>query len=159
MNYIFDTSALLSLQSADLLDLTLKNFTIHTTLNVLKELEDFAQHSDSLGEIAKSVLTQKSKLIIKSVQIKQHLPHISQTDNELYNLALATQFPLITDDIKLTKHAKTKTAFSTLFLFLYLDAEILTKKQALEKLETVRNLRNWQNNIIYLNTKQHLEQQ
>ena len=45
-NYILDTSALISLESINILEQVLKLFSITTTDSVIKELGDFAKYDD-----------------------------------------------------------------------------------------------------------------
>ena len=59
-SWIFDTSALISLESINILGQVLKLFSITTTNSVIKELEEFAKHDDKYGKIAKNVLKLKS---------------------------------------------------------------------------------------------------
>ena len=75
-----------------------------------------------------------------------------------FNLALSKKTTLITDDIKLTRHAegKIQIEFSTYFLPIFIESEILTKNEAIQKLEQMRCVRNWQDNIIYLSAKEEL---
>ena len=49
------------------------------------------------------------------------------------------------------------TPFTTVFLVLLTEAKYFTKNEALDKLEKLRDIRNWRNNIIYLITKDQLE--
>ena len=157
--FLFDTSAFLSLESANLLDTILETFSIITTFSVLQELKDFSQHEDKLGKIAKRVLNKKNKFLLKETSITEKLNHISETDKELFNLSLEENTQLITDDLKLLYHTtgKIERSFSTIFLTIFVSSEILTKKQALEKVELMRDLRNWKSNIIYLTTIKELE--
>ncbi len=64
----------------------------------------------------------------------------------------------ITDDVKLTRHAESKiqVEFSTYFLPIFITSGLLTKSEALQKLEQMRGIRNWQDNIIYLSAKEKL---
>lgn len=157
--FLFDTSAFLSLESIDLLILVIKMFLVATTISVLKELEDFAQHEDVLGIIAKMVLLKKDRFIFKEVVVTERINFVSPADEELFNLSLKENITLITDDLKLLRHTtgKIKRAFSTYFLTDFVHAGILTKEEALAKLEEMRNIRNWQDNIIYLSTREILE--
>lgn len=157
--FIFDTSSFLSLESVYLLSKVLDFFTIITTYLVFGELEEFAQYDDILGVIAKRVLANRDKLSLEEARIIERLNYVGFVDEELFNLSLNEGIMLITDDLKLLRHTagKIKRAFSTYFLTTFVIAEILTKKQALEKLEKMRNIRNWQNNIIYISTKEQLE--
>ena len=157
-DFVFDTSAFLSLESVNLLEQVLNTFSITTTPSVIKELEDFAQHEDTLGNIAQRIL-----LLVKLFRVEEHpktlvLHYVSQTDEELYNLTYTKNVPLITDDTKLVYHTKDKIrrAFSTIFLGIFVDAGRMTKREALNKLELMRDIRNWQDNIIYLSSKEEL---
>jgi len=158
-NFIFDTSAFISLESIYLLRDIIKLFNIITTNSVVKELENFAKHEDKNGKIAKRVLKFKNKFNIQKSKIKELIEFLEQTDNELYNLSLNKRFPLITDDHKLNYHTKHKIIlyFSTFFLITFISAGLISKKESLEKLEKLRDIRNWENNIIYLTTKKELE--
>jgi rRNA-processing protein FCF1 len=158
-NYILDTSAIISLESIGILDRLLNLFLISTTGSVIKELEEFAKYDDKYGKIAKKVLKKKNKLKIESCEITVSIKYVEETDNELYNLALKKKLPLISDETKLIHHARDKidVYFSPVFLILLLEAGLLTKKEALNKLEKLRDIRNWRSNIIYLTSKNELE--
>ena len=157
--YIFDTSALISLGAVKVIDNVLKLAKISITPSVIKELEEFAKHEDEYGKASKEVLNYKDKFIVKNAEIKESIQYIEKTDNELYNLAKKQSSTLITDDIKFSHHVdgKIETQFSTFFLTLLVSSKHLSKENALELLEELRNIRNWRNNIIYLITKNQLE--
>jgi len=106
------------------------------------------------------VLKYKNKFIIKKTEIKESIGYVQKTDNELYNLAKKQSSTLITDDVKFSRHVdgKIDTQFSTFFLALLVSSKYLSKEKALELLEKLRNIRNWRNNIIYLITKNQIEQ-
>lgn len=158
-NFIFDTSAFLSLESVYLLDKILNLYNIITTESVIKELENFAQYEDELGLIARRVTQKKNQFLLKEIKVSEKLYYVSDTDNELYNLSKKEDIALITDDIKLSYHTTDiiEIKFSTRFLANFVKAGSLTKSEALEKLEKMRNIRNWQDNIVYLTTRQELE--
>ena len=158
-NYILDTSALISLESINILEQVLKLCSITTTNSVIRELGEFAKYDDKYGKIAKNVLKLKSRFTIESCEIKESISYIEATDNELYNLSLKNKLPLVTDETKLVHHTrhKIKVYFTPVFLVLLIKAGIFTKKEALGNLEKLRYIRNWRNNIIYLITKNHLE--
>ena len=158
--YIFDTSALISLGAIKLVDEVLALARITLTASIIKELEEFAKYDDEYGKASKEVLKYKDKLIVKETEIKESIDYIQIADNELYNLAKRQSSALITDDIKFSRHVdgKIETQFSTFFLTLLVSSKYLSKDKALDKLEELRNIRNWKNNIIYLITKNQLEQ-
>ena len=158
--YIFDTSALISLGAIKLVDEVLALARIALTASIIKELDEFAKYDDEYGKASKEVLKYKDKLIVKETEIKESIDYIQITDNEIYNLAKRQSSALITDDIKFSHHVdgKIETQFSTFFLILLVSSRHLSKEKALELLEKLRNIRNWRNNIIYLATKNQLEQ-
>ena len=157
--YIFDTSALISLGTVKVIDNVLKLTKIVITLSIIKELEEFAKHDDNYGKASKEVLKYKDKLIVKKIESKEYIQYIENTDNELYNLAKKQSSTLITGDIKFSRHVdgKIETQFSTFFLTLLVSSKHLSKEKALELLEKLRDIRNWRDNIIYLTTKDELE--
>lgn len=157
--FLFDTSAFLSIESIHLLDTVIDLFSVITTTPVFRELDDFAQHEDVLGIMAERVLAKRNKFLFKESVVTEKLNYVSFIDEELFNISLKEDIILITDDLKLIRHTtgKIKRAFSTYFLTDFVHAGILTKEEALVKLEAIRDIRNWQDNIIYLSTKEILE--
>lgn len=158
-SFIIDTSAFLSLEVVDLLEESLHYFTFITTSSVLLELEQFAIYDDFLGKVARRVLDSKNKFVVKDIHMKDQIARLGKTDTELCTLARIESLPLVTDDCKLNNHVTTivNVYFSTVFLIIFVEAAILTKKLALEKLEFLQSARNWNKNIIYLWTKEALE--
>lgn len=157
-SFIFDTSAFISLESVCLLDAILQHFQIITSPGAFAELGDFALHEDELGQTAQRVLGKKQKIMIEEPKMKEELAYVSSTDNQVFNLAIDKNCMLITDDIKLSRHAdrKIQTEFSTFFLPIFIALGLLTKNEALQKLEEMRSVRNWQDNIIYLSAREEL---
>lgn len=157
--YIFDTSALISLGAIKAIDYVLKLARITITDSTIKELEEFAKHEDKYGKASKEVLKHRDKFIVKKAEIKELIQYVGKIDNEIYNLAKKQSSTLITDDIKFSRHVdgKIETQFSTLFLTLLVSSKHLSKEKALGLLEELRTIRNWRNNIIYLTTKDQLE--
>mgnify|MGYP001565299041 CR=1 FL=1 len=94
-NYILDTSALISLESINILEQAFRLYSITTTNSVIKELEEFAKYDDSYGKIAKSILKMKTKFTIESCEITESIKHLESTDNELYNLSLKKKHLII----------------------------------------------------------------
>lgn len=157
--YIIDTSALISIGAIGIIKDVLKIFNIVTTLSVINELKEFAKYDDEYGKAGKEVLRHKEKFAVKKAEIKEHIEHIQKTDNELYNLSKNLSLPLITDDIKFSRHVSGKidTRFSTFFLMLLVASNHMAKEKALEQLDKLRDIRNWKSNLIYLVTKSQLE--
>ena len=158
-HYILDTSALISLESIKVLEQILKIVSVTTTNSVIKELEEFAKYNDNYGKIAKNILKLKDRFTIESCAINESIKYIEMTDNELYNLSLKKKLPLVTDETKIVHHTRNRIEvyFTTIFLIMLVEVKYFTKEKALSKLEELRNIRNWRNNIIYLITKNQLE--
>lgn len=159
MSFVVDTSAFLSLESVSLLETIIKNFEINTSPGVTRELGEFAEYDDELGTLAQHVLIKKEHLIVEKPPLEDRIIFVSETDNELFNLARLKKSTLITDDIKLTRHCvnKIRTEFSTYFLIAFVETGFVTKQEGIKKLEKMRQIRNWQDNIIYLTAKEELE--
>lgn len=159
-NFIFDTSALISFGAIKIIDNVLLLARIVVTSSVINELEEFAKYDDEYGNTSKEVLKYKEKFVVKKVEIKESIKYIHKTDNELYNLAKKLSSTLITNDIKFLRHigGKIDAQFSTFFLTSLVSSKHLSKEEALELLEKLREARNWKGNIIYLNTKNQLDQ-
>ena len=157
-SFIIDTSALISLEIIEILKQVLNFNKFIISEGVLLEVEDFAQYQDFLGNKAKRILELKSSFSIENVQIKERIKHLRNTDNELVSLAINKQLPIITDDMKIMRHVKNvQTFFSTYFLIALITNEALTKDEAIEKLNMLRNSRNWRDNIIYLTTLKQIQ--
>ena len=158
-DFIFDTSALISLGAIEIIDVVLRLARVVVTPSVINELEEFAKYDDEYGKSSREVLKYKDKFIVKKVEIKESIRNIQETDNELYNLAKELSSTLITDYIKFSRHidGKIDTQFSTFFLTLLAFSNYLSKEKGLEHLEKLRDIRNWKSNIIYLNTQNQLE--
>ena len=157
--FVFDTSALISLGSIKLIDKILDFSEIIVAPSVIDELENFAKHEDKYGLAAKEVLNYKGLFTIEIPKNTEKIEFIQKTDNELYNIAKANSIPLITDDIKLSRHLSNyiKTYFSTQFIIILVVSNHLHKEEALKLLDELKDIRNWRNNIIYLSTKNAIE--
>lgn len=151
---VVDTSAFLSIESIGLLDTVKNHFQLVTSLSVIGELEQFAEHEDKQGNNARNILSEKEDFLIRQPEIKEKIQYLHKTDNDLFNLALQEKLPLITDDHKIAHHTegKIEVFYSTFFLIVFVETEILSREEAKTKLEQLRDIRNWKNNIIYLTT-------
>lgn len=156
--YILDTSALLSLHAGGILETVLES-SVRSTASVEQELHAFAQHTDTLGQLAKNILT--LPITFEEVLIKGSIHHVSKTDNDLVILTQQTKGILITDDAKIARHTDTNIQifFSPFFLSKFVKQKRLTNEKAIEILEKMRIIRNWQTNIIYLTAKEELKRQ
>lgn len=147
VEFVLDTSALLSLEAANLLNTILENFECKTTTAVKQELQQFAKYSDILGSLAKKILTRKISYL-----------HAlgNNTDDTLITLSNQEHACLITDDVKLSWHSNIQSEFSVYFLTALIKKKKISHKKAEESLEQMRVIRNWQSNIIYWTAKEDL---
>ena len=108
---------------------------------------------------AQEVLSHKKEFTIAEAKIKETIPHIEKMDNELYNIAKQKSLILITDDVKFSRHisGKVHTQFSTFILAALAVSRRITRQEALNILEHLRDARNWKNNVIYMSSKDQLE--
>ena len=143
----------------DLIEEVAELFEVIITYSVLRELEEFSKFDDPYGKASKNVIKCKTNFVILDVDVKETVQFIEKTDNELYNLANEKSLPIITDDIKLSRHisGNIETHFSSFFLQALISSGNLSKEKALNLLEKLRDLRNWRNNLIYLTTKEFIE--
>ncbi len=157
--FLLDTSAFISLESINLLERVISVFDIETTNSVIDELKDFSKHSDEYGNTANRILKIVTNVSIDSTNVNEQIKYLEKTDNELFNLSKEKKISLITDDHKLIHHTKDKIEvyFSTFFLVTFAAANVISKREAMEMLEKLRDIRNWESNIIYLTTKETLD--
>lgn len=152
---VADTSALISIASIDLLDTLLAEFEIHTTETVVRELEETAEYEDPHGEAAAAVLNQISEITIHSTETVQ--TRSSRIDaGEASTIELVnkkkTDF-LITDDLRalpeLQPVVNCRVAISPIVLKALVKKELLTRDQALSKVDRLAHQRDWLGAPIY----------
>lgn len=152
---VADTSALISLAIADVFDPILAEYDVHTTTTVVEELEDTAAHDDIHGQAAGDVLTQIDHLTVHEVAD----PAMSSTRidaGEASCLALEGEIEadfLLTDDFRalpeLQPVADAQVAISPIVLKALVTRGVLTRSEAVERLETLAASRDWLGVPIY----------
>ena len=150
--FVFDTSALISLGVADLIEEVLKIAEVVTSYSVIEELSEFAKYDDVFGRASKEILNFKDRFVLEKVVVENTIEYIQKTDNEIYAIAKERSLVLISDDIKLYRHVvdKIDVQFSTYFLIALVVAGRLSKEKAFEVLDGLRAVRGWKENIIFL---------
>ena len=148
------------LESIKLLKSVIEIADLFIPAGVLKELEDISRQNDDLAKVAKRVIGQKKNISIEKIEITKKIPFIQDTDNECFNLAKEHNLILITDDLKAIYHIadKVETMYSTFFLVALIQSRVLSKQKGLNRLEELRDMRSWENNIIYLKTKKSIQE-
>lgn len=152
---IADTSALISLATADTLQLVHEQFDIHTTETVLEELENTAEYNDSHGNAAQKALHQREKLTVHSTED----PEIESSrvdDGEATCTALAQKQEadfLITDDLRAFPEIQALTdsrvAISPIVLKALVKRDVLTHREAETRLNSIAETRDWLGAPIY----------
>lgn len=152
---VADTSALISLSSADVLETVLAEFDVHTTARVVDELEETADYDDIHGTAATAVLEQKDELTIH----EEGNPSIrsSRIDaGEASCLALEQEIEpdfLLTDDLRalpeLQSVATARVAISPIVLKALVKRDVLTADEATQNLDQLVDARDWLGAPIY----------
>lgn len=142
---VADTSALISIASADLLNTFLTEFNVHTTETVLEELEDISEYNDRHGKAANHVLNHIDRITIH--QRADETFQSSRIDQGEASCTLLTQEIdakfLITDDLRalpeLQNLTDAKVAISPIVLKALVKRDVLEQEQALAKLDEQRD--------------------
>lgn len=150
-----DTSALISLASADTLEQFLDEFDVHTTETVIQELEATQSYEDRHGDAAKTVLDHRDQVTVHRVRNAEF--HSSRVDKGEGSCALLTKQLdadfLITDDLRALPEIQTvadaKVAISPIVLKALVQRNVLKAEEAKNRLETLAESRDWLGAPIY----------
>lgn len=160
---VADTSALVSLSSADVLETVLDEFDVHTTVRVVDELEETAGYNDIHATAASTGLEQIGEL---TVHDEQDAPvRTSRIDaGEASCLALERDIDpgfLLTDDFRalpeLQNVATARVAISPIVLKALVKRDVLTRDEALQKLDQLAQSRGWLGAPIYRRAQELFE--
>jgi predicted nucleic acid-binding protein len=152
---VVDTSAFISLRAADTLDLFLHEFDTHTTETVINELEDLASYNDTPAQHSQDVLQQRDRFTVHDVDTPAY--QSSRIDaGEASCLQLTEQLDadfFITDDLhalpELQALTQTQIAISPIVLKALVQRDVLTRTEALNRLDTAAEQRDWLGAPIY----------
>lgn len=152
---VADTSALITLAVADVLELVRSEFDVHTTTVVVSELEETAEYDDAHGAAAEACLDDVDEF---------HVHEVAETDvtsarvdaGEASCLALArtseTAF-LLTDDLQalpeLRALTEARVAISPVVMRALIERGALEPGEARQRLESVAETRSWLGAPIY----------
>jgi len=151
---VADTSALISLATVDLLDTLLTEYDVQTTKTVVEELENKSGYDYPHREASETVLNHLDRITIHQIQGEFESSRIDKGEGSCADLArnLNADF-LITDDLRalpeLQTLSNTQVAISPILLKALVKKNILTQKEALEKLEEAAENRDWLESPIY----------
>jgi predicted nucleic acid-binding protein len=156
---VADTSALVTLASAEVIETVVDEFEVHTTQVAVSELRDTAEHEDVHGEAAQWVLEQSDNIEVHETDDSGFEP--SRIDEgEASCIVLTRQIEpdfLITDDLRALPEVKelveAKVAISPIVLRALVKRGVLDSEQAEEKLSTIAERRGWLGAPIYRRAK------
>ncbi|WP_254862119.1 hypothetical protein [Halovivax gelatinilyticus] len=152
---VVDTSALISLVTADALELVLEAFNTHTTETVIEELETTAEYTDVHGEAAANVLENRSQFTVHPVADPAlETSRIDRGEASCVGLCqkLDADF-LLTDDLRALPELQTVTraqvAISPIVLKALVNRDILETEDARDRVEQLAETRDWLGRPIY----------
>lgn len=153
---VADTSALISLSTADCLTLVFEEFEVRTTATVRDELEQTAAHADPHGAAATRVLDHEDRFTLVDVD-DETIPETSRIDRgEGSCVVLADQSSaefLLTDDLRtlpeLQQLADARVAISPIALNALVKRGVLGRDDARQRLEQLAETRDWLGAPIY----------
>jgi len=152
---VADTSALITLSSADILTLVLEEFDVHTSETVIQELEDTTEYDDIHGEAAEQALQHQDQFTVHEAGGTEfQSSRIDKGEGTCANITRKQEADfLITDDLRALPELQTLTntqvAISPIVLKALVKKSRLTKEEALEKLDELAENRDWLGAPIY----------
>jgi rRNA-processing protein FCF1 len=161
MKLVIDTSALVSIETVNLVSRVLKYFDIIITEIVRQELLELSQYHDDHGKSSKRILGMINKDQIKIITIGDYSRHLTEVDigeASCLELAICEKADyLITDDCNcfwyLSSNFK-NTVFSIFLVRLLSNLREITHEEGWEYIERIREKRTWGNNLIYRKAKE-----
>lgn len=152
---IADTSALITLATADSLRLVLEAFDVQTTNTVVEELEKTAEYDDVHGNAATEVLNQKDRMTVHATgEADFESSRIDSGEATCVWLTreLNAEF-LITDDLRalpeLQRLVEARVAISPIVLKALVKRGELTNDEAKDRVEQLADARDWLGRPIY----------
>ena len=151
---VADTSALVSIATADLVTVVVEEFDVHTTERVAGELRETAGFDDRHGEAATDVLDRLNDLTVHSTATPVESARIDSGEGSCAVLAdeLDAEF-LLTDDLRalpeLQAATRAEVAISPILLRALVERDVLSAKGARDHLETIAEGRDWLGAPIY----------
>ncbi|WP_135851663.1 hypothetical protein [Halorussus salinus] len=157
---VADTSALVSLATADALAVVLGEFDVFTTEVVVEELKETADYDDPSGEAAETVLARREALTVRTVSSPEfETSRIDAGEGTCVTLARKEDADfLVTDDFRALPELKPlvpgTVAISPLVLKALVKREVYTREEATRKLEQIATDRDWLGSPIYRQAKE-----
>jgi len=160
---VADTSELVSLQHAAVLDTVLAEWDVATTETVVAELGETASYDDGDGAAAAAVLERESRLSVRSVGEVLTSSRIDAGEGSCAILARESGADfLLTDDLRavpeLQRAVEAEVAISPIVLRALVERGALSREEALSKLATLADRRNWLGSPIYRRARELFEE-
>ncbi|MDY6818196.1 MAG: hypothetical protein SVG88_05990 [Halobacteriales archaeon] len=157
---VVDTSSLITLASVDVLSTVLDEYDTHTTETVVQELKETSRYDDTSAEAAETVLDRSDRITIHRIDNGEF--YSSRIDPGEGSCALLTKELdadfLITDDLRalpeLQTVADSKVAISPFILKALVQRGILERKDAVDKVDQIAEIRDWLGAPIYRRARQ-----
>ncbi|TQQ83244.1 hypothetical protein EGH24_00090 [Halonotius terrestris] len=155
---VADTSALISLATVDLIATVLSEFDVHTTETVIDELETTSEYDDSHGDAAQRVLAERDRLTIHRVDDAIESSRVDVGEGSCGRLSAdhGASF-LLTDDLRALPELQTvvdaDVAISPIVLKALVQRDVLSHDDAVSKVETLADRRDWLGAPIYRRAK------
>lgn len=161
---VADTSALISLATAELVELVSEEFDVHTTETVIEELQATANYDDVSGTAASALIEEGHGLTVHAVDFPKF--ESSRIDRGEGSCAVVTREIdadfLVTDDLRALPELQTastaRVAISPIVLEALVERGVLTREQAKENLEQIAADRDWLESPIYRRAENILEE-
>lgn len=152
---VADTSALVTLSTADFLTVFLDEYDVHTTATVIEELEETAEYDDRHGKASQEVLEVSDRFTAH--EIEDEIPVSSRVDEGEASCARLTREVdaeyLITDDLRalpeLQNMVDAEVAISPIVLKALVKRGVLGNSEAKERLDRIAEDRDWLEAPIY----------
>ena len=154
---VFDTSALVSLEVANLMSKTSEIFRVFIPKKVEEELKEVAKYGDIHGNAANRILKMERIEIREVGDITKHLIFVDEGEAEALELAKEIEADyLICDDYEsfgyLSENFE-KTVFSVFVVRCLCEKGIISMEDGWSFIEMIRERRTWGDNIIYRTAK------
>lgn len=154
---VFDTSALISLEVANLMNKAFEIFYVFIPRKVHEELKEVAKYEDVHGKAANRILKMERIEIREVREINKHLIYVDEGEAEALELAKEIEADyLICDDYEsfwyLSENFE-KTVFSVFVVRCLCEEGIIGIEKGWDFIEMIREKRTWGDNIIYRTAK------
>jgi len=156
ISILADTSALVSLEIRNLVNLSSKFIQFSISTGVFEELREIAKFDDIHGKSSRDVLTlvESGIILVKPVNLNpKHAENIDLGEAEILTIAEPGNYDyIITDDVKAMPYmksmAKVKVLTSAFVIRLLYDKGILSRQEALSSIKVISQSRDWYGGVL-----------